>query len=212
MAKGIDYAGKNNSTKSNLRAIKDEGYKFIGRYYGESDWKRLTKEEARLISDAGLYIVAVYQNGGRDIDEFTYTNGKKACRSAIRQAEEAGQPYDTPIYFAVDMQIDSNSEFEAIDDYFRGIVKEMKNYKQDNNGDGFKIGVYGSYYVVKYIDEKVSGVTYLWQCKAWSGGEDYKNRDLYQYSIDKPLKLNNGNTIYVDFCESTGSAGGFQVD
>ncbi|TGV31181.1 DUF1906 domain-containing protein [Mesorhizobium sp. M00.F.Ca.ET.186.01.1.1] len=210
MAKGIDYAGKNNSTKSNLRAIKDEGYKFIGRYYGESNWKRLTREEARLISDAGLKIVAVYQNGGRDINEFTYSNGKQACRSAIRQAEEVGQPYDTPIYFAVDMEIIKKAHFDAIEDYFSGIAKEMSNYNRDN-GDTYLIGVYGSYYVLEHIDNTVDDVTYFWQCKAWSDKKDFKTRDLYQYSIDKSLKLNNGNTIIVDFCESNGSAGGFQV-
>ncbi|NQF17044.1 DUF1906 domain-containing protein [Brevibacillus sp. HB1.3] len=210
MAKGIDYAGKNNSTKSNLEAIKRAGYSYIGRYYGESNWKKLTREEAKLISKAGLYIVAVYQNGGRDKGEFTYASGKQACESAIEQAESVGQPYNTPIYFAVDFEADSKSELEAVKDYFGGVKSAMERYER-MNGDAFKVGCYGSYYVVKHIDDEVPGVSHFWQCKAWSKGKDYKYRDLYQYDIDKDLELDNGNTILVDFNESDSSAGGFQV-
>ncbi|WP_162309011.1 hypothetical protein [Brevibacillus antibioticus] len=65
--------------------------------------------------------------------------------------------------FAVDMDIGDSVEFEAIDDYSRGIVDAMEDFKERDGSDGFKIGVYGSYYVVKYVDENVSGATCFWQ-------------------------------------------------
>ncbi|WP_162309060.1 glycoside hydrolase domain-containing protein [Brevibacillus antibioticus] len=56
-------------------------------------------KESQRITDADLYIIVVYQNGGRDSNEFTYKNGKKACRSASSQGVDVGQPFNTIIYF-----------------------------------------------------------------------------------------------------------------
>jgi len=210
MGKGIDYASKNNSTESNLAAIKEAGYSFIGRYYGESDWKRLTKAEAQRISKAGLYIVALYQDNARDISDFTESKGKAAAKSAISQAVNIGQPFGTPIYFAVDMEVVTVAQRKAVISFFTGIKEVFDEYKLRNNGV-YEIGVYGGYETVTLITEHFPrSVSFVFQTVAWSP-RPYKSRDLYQSAIDKTLKLINGSTIKVDFCESTGSAGGFQV-
>jgi hypothetical protein len=211
MAQGIDYASASYSTTSNLQSIKNAGYGFIGRYYSQSSWKALTRAEAERISDAGLYIVAVYQDANNSVSYFTYSRGRADCERAINQALAIGQPYDTTIYFAVDFEANTSSELAAVVDYFEGVQDRMREFSQDNDRDDFKIGVYGSYDVVRHVYNNVADVVDRWQTYAWSGGKRDTNAEIYQYENDVSLKLSNGNTITVDKNESNGSAGGFQV-
>lgn len=211
MGKGIDYASKDYSTTSNLSSIEEAGYSFIGRYYSQSSWKAMTRTEARRISDAGLHIVAIYQDANNTKSYFTYSRGQDDCERAINQALEIGQPYNTTIYFAVDFDASSSSELAAVVDYFEGVQDFMRDFSRDNDRDDFKIGVYGSYKVIRHVYNNVSDVVDRFQTKAWSNGDRDSNAELYQASIDVDLKLSNGNTLTVDKCESNGSAGGFQV-
>ena len=62
MAKGCDSSW-DFDYKSRVDALVDEGYAFIGRYLNHSEGVRngLTKSEAERLSDAGIFIVALYE-------------------------------------------------------------------------------------------------------------------------------------------------------
>ena len=58
--KGIDCATALTAAKA--LEFKEDGYTFVGRYtVPEGSWKALTADEVKAISDAGLYIVSVYE-------------------------------------------------------------------------------------------------------------------------------------------------------
>ena len=200
--KGLDMYNPVDSTKA--QCMSSEGYNFLCRYYAPlGAAKLLTKSESQTISNAGMDVVPVYEWGGTEASHFNYDNGVSNGREAISRALEIGQPFDTAIYFAVDYPATS-ADIPNIKDYFRGVsaaMQESKNY----NGGRWTSGVYGSYLVVSELDG-YSGVNYTWQTYAWSGGDDYIYRDIYQYS--------NGQRVCshdIDLNASKGGWGGFRI-
>ncbi len=169
---------------SKYKELKQAGYSFVCRYYCSNDasrsWKNcLTAQEAKDISNAGLGIVAVYEDGGRKPEYFNYNQGKSDCLAAINLAKAVGQTPGTSIYFAVDYDTTINNDFTGIDAYFNAIKEQMS-----ANGNTWKIGVYGSNTVVTHVGSNLGQGTYLWQTYAWSGGQKNPNYNIYQYSND----------------------------
>jgi peptidoglycan hydrolase-like protein with peptidoglycan-binding domain len=79
-------------------------------------------------------------------------------------------PAGRPIYFAVDWDA-TDAQKPAIANYLKGAAQAL--------GGKQHVGVYGSYYVVKYmLDHDV--VDYGWQTYAWSGGLRDKRAQIYQ--------------------------------
>ena len=192
--------------------MKDLGYAFVARYYFEYDksvaWKNnLTHKEAQDISKAGLNIVAVYQDGGKNnVNYFTYDQGVKDCKRAITNAQEVGQPTGTPIYFAVDSGAE-NKELEKVKAYFNGVKTTMTSDVNDKWG----IGVYGCYSVVNAIYDLLGSSIYIWQTPAWTIGNPTANYNIYQAQIDL---TEHGISIDKDKANvSKGNdVGGFQVN
>src|SRR6516225_4879370 len=85
-----------------LKDLKEKhGVTHIGRYYAATgSWKRLTKTEARAISDAGLQLFTVYEGSGDP--ELSVDRGRHDAQVAMSQAKNIGQPAGTPIYFAME--------------------------------------------------------------------------------------------------------------
>lgn len=187
---------------SKYKELKQEGYSFVCRYYCSNNpnkrWKNcLSAQEAKDITNAGLGIVAVYQDGAHEPQYFNYDQGKSDCLTAINLAKAVGQTPGTPIYFAVDYDTAINNDFTGIDAYFNAINDQM-----NANGNPWKIGVYGSNTVVTHIGEKLGQGTYLWQTYAWSRGEKNPNYNIYQYhnninvcgiNIDKDMGNSSNN-------------------
>lgn len=208
-ATGFDCASSR--TFAEAKMMKELGYSFVARYYFEYDksvaWKKnLTLKEAKDISSAGLDIVAVYQDGGKDnVDYFTYDQGVKDCKKAIKNASEVGQPSGTPIYFAVDSAAE-NKDLLKVEAYFDGVKSTMTSDVNDKWG----IGVYGSYSVVNDIYAKLGTNTYIWQTPAWSKGNLSANYNIYQAQINL-----TEHKISIDLDKANVSkgndVGGFQV-
>jgi hypothetical protein len=200
MSKGIDRATA--FTQAECEILKAHGYSFIGRYYSLSAWKRLTLKEAQRISAAGLFVVAVYQDAGRDKKSFTAARGAIHAANAIQQAKACGQPVGTPIYFAVDFDAKGAGGLGNVVTYFGAVVKGLA-------GSGYTAGVYGSADVTDVV-ATVKGVTHKWQTIAWSKGE-VTNYNLLQYKIDTPLPEAPTKLRNVDLCKSNGNGGGWKV-
>lgn len=191
--KGFDSA--NPLTPSLAALFVSQGYSFVGRYLApECSWKRLTVDEARIINEAGLYIVSFferYQDRARE----GAPAGAEDGETTFQLAKEVGQPEGTTIYLPADYNA-GPEDFDAIEAYMRAADQQMP---------GYELGVYGSYSVCKAMYER--GVTKkLMQTIAWSYGKRYENACIFQSEIDKPE-----NGINVDLDVSNGDAGGWNM-
>lgn len=201
MAKGIDRAVKF-KTLRDLQEIAKLGYTFVGRYltHSPASWKALDKQEAKLISDAGMYVVSVYQGSGNRADYFTQTQGVIDAHRALDAAGRVGMPKNGVIYFAVDY--DTSKYIDGVYKYFNGVSSVLSN-------TAHRIGVYGSYKTCTNVPRVIPEVDFKWQTLAWSQGKkcDY---NLYQHKIDTYIPENKKLQGY-DLNLSNGNGGGWKV-
>jgi uncharacterized protein YgiM (DUF1202 family) len=128
---GIDWALR--YSYETYKKFSDAGYSFAVRYYtatpeaGVKD--ALTREEAIDISTAGMDVVTVYQDSNNSVSSFTFERGYEQCSNAIKQATEVGQPKGTPIYFAVDFDVVTESDKAAVSNYFKGVNSAIEEYE-----------------------------------------------------------------------------------
>jgi len=209
MPEGMDRATPF-TTMEELHCLKTSwGISFVGRYYSQSAWKSLTRQEAELISSAGLYIVTVYQDANNTPAYFSAERGDEDCQRATRLAAAVGQPFGTPIYFAVDMEAAAGSDaMNRVLDYFRGVLRTMQQQTQAGGGHAWKLGVYGSHDTVAAVTAQVPGITHRWQTYAWSRGKVLPACELYQYENDVKQPCSGDP---VDKVRSSGDGGGFRV-
>lgn len=179
--KGIDVAVP--LTYSQCEALKASKYKFVGRYYTDylnpkHTWKMMFKDEAKIISTAGLDIVPIYQTHGYYSALCSKEAGIQDCINAIKCAELIGQPFNSTIYFAIETIIDVN-------EYFLGISEEMQRFRKANNNVAWNIGIYGNYYILKNTYNKY-GVLHYWQSMYLSDNKIFDKIDLLQYKFTFP--------------------------
>lgn len=170
MIKGIDCATK--LTAITAAGIKTAGYEFAGRYLvpneGVLAWKALTAEEARVITDAGLRLLTVWETTA-DRVKGGATAGREDGARAYQCAKEIGMPANGIIYFAVDYDAQP-ADYRTIADYLAAARTQTGEYE---------VGVYGSYSVV----EEMAGQYVckgFWQCLAWSYGRKSDHLTVYQ--------------------------------
>lgn len=198
MSLGCDTATR--VTSAHLKAIQNEGMTFIGRYLNRLDGSHdeLTESEAKLISDAGLYIVSFYQaRGTTSPSHFTFENGMADGEDAIRLANNIGQRKGSPIYFPVDFDASTEVIESNIANYLRGLEYKIK-YSD------YLLGIYGSPNVCEFCRSYYSA-TKRYTCVSdcgWSG--DFDDWNLRQYNHDTPLS----SGILVDYEESSSHGGG----
>jgi hypothetical protein len=203
---GVDLFSTIDTTTAPI--IKEAGYSFAVRYYSENKGKRIYRDEALAISNAGLQLVSIYQDANHTLECFTYDNGYAECMTAIDQAIEIGQPVTTPIYFTVDYNADY-SNINIVYDYFNGVNAAMSDFtKKDSLRRSWKIGGYGSYFVVKSLDEQ-NLVSYLWQTIAWSN-DQHHSYNFYQDAHDKTVAGLMVDTNYSN-PDKNNDIGGFYV-
>ncbi|GAA4881659.1 hypothetical protein GCM10023310_72100 [Paenibacillus vulneris] len=191
--KGIDCATALTSIKA--QTFYNQGYTFVGRYLADQNsWKRLSPSEAQVLSDVGLYIISFFERYTDRVREGSIA-GKEDGKLALQYAKEVKQTEGSTIYFCVDYDAQPN-DYNAIEAYLRAADKEI---------DGYELGVYGSYAVVKEMYER--GVCKkLAQTVAWSRGKRYENACFYQAQIDTLV-----NGMNVDLDETNGDAGGWKI-
>ncbi|MEU9347240.1 glycoside hydrolase domain-containing protein [Streptomyces sp. NPDC048278] len=130
-------------TPARAQALKNAGYKYIGRYlYNPSTTSLPEKEiqpgELDTIKQYGLRCFPIYQTFARSADYYSPDQGVTDCLNAAYKAEEHGFKYGSRIYFAVD--------YDAVDDevtafvlpYFAAIEARMARM-----GNPYRIGIYG---------------------------------------------------------------------
>ncbi|SFA83130.1 protein of unknown function [Cohnella sp. OV330] len=190
MAKGIDKATP--VTAAQAKTLASAGYAFAARYLVPSSyaWKRMTADEAKLITAAGMRIVSVYETTANRAASGADA-GRNDGAAAYAEALAVGQPKGTVIYFAVDYDAQSK-DFDAIEAYLKAAAKQIT---------GYETGVYGSYTVVEEMAKR-GACAHFWQTYAWSRGKRSDKANIFQYKIDTTV-----SGIALDLNESYGNEG-----
>jgi hypothetical protein len=168
---GVDYAWG----RPGVTALKAAGVKFACRYLSHDGSKNLSRSEAKQLSDAGIWIVVVWETtasralSGR-------SGGIADAQEAARQAAACGMPSDRPIYFAVDWDASSGQQ-PLIKAYLDGAASVLGRAR---------VGMYAGYGPIKRAFD-AGTITWGWQTYAWSGGRWDKRAQLQQYSNDHTI-------------------------
>lgn len=205
MTQGFDATA---DCSAHAEAIRAAGYRFVGRYYFDivSHAKvKLTLSEARALSAAGLYVVAVFENGPDHPGYFSHAKGLSDGAAAFRYAaDQIGQPRDSPIYFAVDYDASAADLDGPVAAYFAGLAEAFA--VESGDGGAFPIGVYGSGLACsKLLGSGAAEFAWLAQATDWRGTSTFAGWTLRQGESRTVLGLS------VDLDESRGHGGGFQV-
>lgn len=187
--KGIDCSVPVSRTSAD--ALYQLGYRFICRYLVPETYpKSLSAGEAQALTDAGFNILSVFETtagragGGAD-------NGAADGATAYQCAKNIAMPTGGTIFFAVDFDA-AAKDYDAIEAYLRSAAAQTGAYK---------VGVYGSYYVIEEMAKRGACAGY-WQTYAWSGGNLPKSATVYQYLNDQTAA-----GISVDLNEATSLEG-----
>lgn len=171
MPEGIDYS----AGPPSIAALKAAGVKFVCRYLSHSPSKNLTAAEAVRLTDAGIWIVVVWETTAKRALAGR-TAGATDALEARSQALTCGMPPGRPIYFAVDWDASSGQQ-GAINAYLDGAASVL----------GLdRVGIYGGY---GPVNRAMDGghAAWGWQTYAWSGGRWHGDAQLQQYSNDHTL-------------------------
>jgi hypothetical protein len=156
-------------------ALKKTGYVGAVRYIGTpGNRKCTTAAELRDFTAHRLGMGLVFeQTAGQWRNG--YDQGVRDARAARAHADQVGYPQNRPIYFAIDQDVVTQAEFQAMDRYADGWAAVLTH--------GL-CGPYGEYDVVARCMNR--GFVWGWQCRAWSGNRTYPHNhltvaQLYQY-------------------------------
>ena len=150
-------------TSAMIPAMKAAGIEAVCRYLSNNAAKNLSIIEARLLSDAGINIVLVWEAAGDRYDSFTETQGIIDAQRAVAQAKTLGAPPRAAIYFAVD--------FDATDAQIgQGITGYMKRVAGIMSPSGYRLGVYGNGAVCKaMLDTGIADLAWVWGAGGTNG-------------------------------------------
>lgn len=174
-------------TQDRINLLKNNGYMIIGRYIIGTT-KKMTNDEFDLLTDNGMGVFPIYQEYGRDINNFSYEQGKQQALKATEEAKRLGFPIGTVIYFAADLDAYDVQITSNIIPYFKGIY--------ENIDSAYRIGVYGSRNTCRRVKEAgysvssfVSDSSYL-----FSGNIGYRIPEDWNY--DQIVELKKENTVF----------------
>lgn len=193
------------------------GIRVVMRYYNHKDinlpGKRLTRAEARALTEAGLSIGAVFQqrgggNGGH-IGDLTAKTGERDARRALQVAADIGQPQGSAIYFAVDWDFIKESELVSIGAYFGEVGAAL--------AGSYRVGVYGSGHVCdRLLTKGLVNFAWLSQSQGWSGYDGFLKSQRWALAQGQITTLpgtdyrydpNYSNTAFPDFGQFKLNAG-----
>jgi hypothetical protein len=166
---GVDHAWG----RPSIAALKAAKVLFVCRYLShDTTGKNLTRAEAQKLTDAGLWIVVVWETTA-DRALSGRAGGVADAQAAAAQAKACGMPADRPIYFAVDWDA-STAQQGTIDGYLDGAASVIGRER---------VGIYGGYGPVQRAMDG-GHAAWGWQTYAWSGGRWHGPAQLQQYSND----------------------------
>ena len=196
----------NTNTLKHLKTLQDNDVTAIGRYYRivHPEW-RITKPEAKMLSQANIKIWIVYEDTGGTSLPLTVAKGKEHGSNALQQAKNIGQPEGTPIYFALEGLPNgySKKDLPGIRKYFAG-VKEVI-------GTSYQLGVYSDGIVCKTVlDEGICTYTWLSASLGFDGTKEFLKSGRWNIFQKTPLDQNWGG-LSVDVNRIKKDFGGFSV-
>lgn len=210
MAQGFDSAAAI-STTSRVNLVLNNGGTFVGRYLNvlTNYHEGLTSSEVTRISDAGLYIVSLYEtNSNTSPPSFSSSLGTTEANNAIALAENLGQPNNTPIYFCIDCNPTQSQLTSYIVPYFQSIKTVLASATLNPNG--YKMGIYGSKLVCSYIRGTYSATeryTYIVDKNWYDSNPSFTDWNLRQYKWNYALSTSDP-TFLVNYVESSSYGGG----
>ena len=168
MYRGIDCYSP--LTRTRAVAAKEAGFDFVGRYLIPPEYYKngLSENEAHIISSEGLGLLCVFETQA-DRAKLGEKAGEYDGKLAKECAQKIKMPTDGIIYFAVDFGAAVES-FTTIADYMKAAEQYIAPYR---------LGVYGSYFVVEAMNIRGIGEAY-WQCVGWSSGFRSPHMNVYQ--------------------------------
>jgi hypothetical protein len=179
---------------------------FVVRYYSHNPAKNLSFSEARLLSEAGIRIVTVWEAQADKVTSFSHASGVDDATTAYNLATALGQPGGTPIYFAVDFDASHPVVAGAIHDYFQGVSDGFGTISRNN--PTYTIGVYGSGLVCSWLKERNLAMrTWLSQSMGWTGSRDFTDWNIMQHLEGDPY----GFGFAVDPDDARPDYGGFSI-
>ena len=124
----------NDNMTTRIGFLRARGITAVGRYYSSRAWKRLTQPEAKALSNAGIQVFTVFEDGGDP--ELSLQQGVHDAQIALQQARQVAQPEGSAIYFAMEHLPDgyNASHVPGIKNYFGGLKQVL--------GGKYKLGVY----------------------------------------------------------------------
>ncbi|HEY1958344.1 MAG TPA: DUF1906 domain-containing protein [Polyangiaceae bacterium] len=156
IATGVDYSWARPSPSG----LKSQGYTFAARYLSyDTSGKNLTKSEATTLWNAGVDVIANWENSSTAALD-GYNQGVSDAKAAESQANADGIPAGRPIYFSVDFDATPGDQ-TPINAYFDGVASVI---------GVARTGAYGGYYVIMRLFN-AGKIKWGWQTYAWSGGQ-----------------------------------------
>ena len=151
-----DTAARLDAAKA--RALYAAGVRTVFRYYSHIPpslvGKDLQPEEAKIIIGEGLSIGSVFQHYNNCFRTFENTWGREDAEQALRQAEAAGQPEGSAIYFGVD----ADWPYQQLRD---PILKYFDDVKRAFEGSGIAVGIYSNGCICNAVREQGTA-SYFW--------------------------------------------------
>lgn len=151
-----DTAARLDAAKA--RALYAAGVRTVFRYYSHLPpslvGKDLQPEEARIIIGEGLSIGSVFQHYNNCFRTFENNWGREDAEQALRQAEAAGQPEGSAIYFGVD----ADWPYQQLRD---PILKYFDDVKRAFEGSGIAVGIYSNGCICNAV-RSAGTASYFW--------------------------------------------------
>jgi len=196
---GVDSSSA--CTSSTVPCLQSAGIAFVGRYYSRTTQipgKKLTESEALMLSEAGLWLVAVYEDGPTSYSYFSAARGTEDGQSAIAQAEVVGQPKGTCIYFTVDYNATASDIAGNITAYFKAVAAALSGV--------YTVGVYGSGATCSaMLKAGLAHLGWLSQSTGWDGYSQFSTWVIKQGPEQAICGLNSDSDI------AHGDFGAFRV-
>ena len=188
-------------TDDNVEVLKNNGYKYVGRYLsgyvGNGVNKALSTEELQILFNNGIRVFPIHQGSANYSAYFTEENAVKDAESAYEYAEKLHLQFGAIIYFAVDCDLMDYQITSLILPYFK---KLYSTFMTKSRGK-YRVGVYGT----RNLCTRVCNAGYA--CSSfvgnistgWSGNLGFKMPDNWALDQFTTTKISsNGRTIEID--------------
>lgn len=135
-------------TAAKAQALVENGRTIVGRYISGTT-KKLTRDEMKVIYNAGLKVFPIYQITNNYRNYFSAGRGRRDAYYAIEALRNLYFPDGTTVYFAVDFDATVDDVNGYVIPYFKAIKEEFDKFGSDK----YKVGIYGPRYVCTLVKE-----------------------------------------------------------